>query len=168
MCQSKENYFDNRQVVSVNICWFQLLKFHDSLLFFFIYDVKKRVWVFGWTKEVIWRLHVGLWETVMSIFFWHRQLVKIIVIDIKHRYQNNFPDSALTHVLWSLPVKCPGIIGKCKCQWICICLSYLYLGKRRTEGTWSTMNSHGRSLRATFTLRKQNQDVLLTHFSRKC
>lgn len=35
-------------------------------------------------------------------------------------------------------------------------LSYLYLGKSRIEGTRSTMNSHGRSFRATFTLDRQS------------
>ena len=48
-------YVDNRLIVSVvfqvkmsNICWFELFKYEDLLLFFIIYESKFRVFGF-WT-----------------------------------------------------------------------------------------------------------------------
>lgn len=60
-------------------------------------------------------------------------------------------------ILWPHP---------CLCAPLCI-YSYLYLGKKRIEGTWSTMNSQGRSLRATFTLCKGKTKLWSLLFSSK-
>ena len=49
-----------------NICWFQLPKCKNLLLFFVVHGSKWavfRFWMISWTKEAIWRHHFGHFDT---------------------------------------------------------------------------------------------------------
>lgn len=87
-------------------------------------------------------------------------LTSILDLKIDISFSEKTKKSANLHV-WKKSLKIIIIIIKSKYPTymqgsVFVCLvSYLYLGNSRIEGTRSTMNSHGRSLRATFTLHTQ-------------
>ena len=60
--------FKKKKTFAISSFFFKCV---DLLIIFVISDSKWRVFGFyivGWTREVIWRHHFGLWETVMGIF----------------------------------------------------------------------------------------------------
>ena len=77
--ESKEKLYFKKEIAK--ILWFQLLRFEYFLVSLVLYDRKPNIfglWTAGRDKTRHFRLHLGLWETLIYIFHYFVRFLKLI------------------------------------------------------------------------------------------